>query len=324
MRSRLSIFAYAFVTAAAVGAAFAPSSSAFDMPPDSTLRVGGRLDYQLESAWQSKPFSWNYASRAVNDRSRLMLDLFADGKRYGGLYLKGTALWNQPRTDIGSVRFQFAQGDYFWRYAPADAERMFQVRLFANERRYFTAELSAPILDDDIILLYDDQFALRHDGEAGDVRWTALAAVLGDTWKNTEKFYYLRAGWFGDRVQVSAAYRNDAPAADSLQNHAILKGEVSAAFPYVGAVFSYEQSGFDDRAMFLPSGDDDGTAGYYPDSDSPLPKTSAMFAELRAADVPVMNTGLWNFVYRYRMLGDDYVNNLATLYPGETMHVGAI
>jgi hypothetical protein len=299
-------------------AAIAPAAAAFDTPPDSLLRLGGRLDYRVEAARASSPFPWNYSSRSLDDRSRLMLDLFAGKQRYGKLYLKGQALWAAPRRDLGDVRFEFEQGDYFWRHARGSQD--YEVRLFANERRYFIGDVTQPLLDDDLVTQYPDQFGLRHDGAAGDVRWTALGAVLDDRWSEARKFYYLRAGWFGNVVQASASYVHDTPALDTLQNHAVVKAEVSAAWRHLGAAVSYEQSGFDDGAFFIPSGDDDPGDGFYGDDDSSLPESGALLAEFRVRRVPVRNTGLWSFVYRHQSLGDAYVNRLGTVGRARTLN----
>ena len=305
------------VVAGALVALAAGTAAAFDMPPDSVLSVGGRLDYRFESARESSPFPWNYASRSVSDRSRLMLDLYTGRERYGALYLKTAATWAAPRTDLGRVRFEFEQGDYFfYRYLPNQA---YELRLFTNERRYFTHEMSLPsLLNDEIITSYDNEYGVRHDGEAVDFRWTAIGAVLGDVWKESQKFYYLRAGWFGSIVQAAASYVNNTPARDSLQNHAILKGELTAVYSRLGAVLSYEQSGFDHRAFFIPSASNDCGGGYDNSSNSSLPDNAALYAELRLMRVPIKNTGLWSLIGHYQSLGDGYINNLGTIRRGET------
>jgi len=306
--------------AAAMGA---PAAAAFELPPDSLLRVGGRFEYRMETAAVNSPFPWNYASRGAGDMGRLMLDLLAGYRSYGQLYLKGEARWNLPRENR-APEFRFAQGDYFWRYRRA--RRDFGVRLFANERRYFTGELSTPLLVDGVVTATgefvwplqpvtspDDQFGLRHDGTAGDAAWTALGAVLGDRWSEADKFYFLRAGWFGSYVQASAAYYNSAPATDTLQNHAVVKGELSGGYRQFGAVVSYEQSGFEDRAFFIPSGsgDDDAGSGPYDDSDrlSGL-DAAAVYAELRVRRLRVADTGLWSLKLRQRAAGDAFVDPL--------------
>jgi hypothetical protein len=306
--------ALAAIAATTLVVAMAPTAAAFDMPPDSLLRVGGRLDYGVEVERASSPYPWNYSSRAVNDRSRLMLDLYAGRETYGKLYLKGQALWAAPRLDLGDIRFEFEQGDYYWRRERG--MQNYHLRLFANERRYFIGDITTPLLDDDLVTLSRDQYGLRHDGAAGDFGWTALGAVLDERWSEARKFYYLRAGWFGNIVQASASYLHDTPAADTLQNHAVVKGEVSAAYRYLGAALSYEQSGFENSAFFIPSGDNDGQ-GPYPDNGSSMPDAGAVFAEVRLRKVPVKNTGLWSLVLGYRSLGDAYVNDLGTLRRGQ-------
>lgn len=301
-------------------AAGAPAAGAFDLPPDSLLRAGGRFEYRLEAAAVNSPFPWNYASRGVNDGSRLMLDLLAGHPRYGRLYLKGEARWRRPRENRGPD-FRLAQGDYFWRAADSRPGLDLDLRVFANERRYFTGELSTPLLVDGVITgtgervgprqlvtAPDDQFGLRHDGSAGELGWTALGAVLGENLDDADKFYFLRAGWFGDYVQASAAYYHHSPAPDTLRNHAILKGELSAGYRHFGAVVSYEHSGFEDRSLFVPSGDDDLGPGPYDDSDrlSGL-DAGAVYAELRVRRLPIQNTGYWSLILRQRAAGDAFV-----------------
>jgi hypothetical protein len=82
-------------------------------------------------------------------------------------------------------------------------------------------------------------------------------------------------------------------------------------------VLSYEQSGFDDAAFFIPSGDGAGAGpGPYADNGrlSGL-DAGAVYAELRLRRLPIRNTGLWSAVYRQRSAGDDYVDPLS-LQPG--------
>jgi hypothetical protein len=325
--SSVGILLRALAGAALVLALGARIAAAFELPPDSLLRVGGRFEYRIETAGTNAPFPWNYSSRSAGDFSRLMLDLLAGNRRFGELYLKGAAKWRSPRAG-GGPQFEFEQGDYFWRYV--GARRDFGVRLFANERRYFTGELSTPLLVDGVVTstgaqIYrryvvpdpDDQFGLRHDGTAGDVRWTALGAALGERWNEADKFYFLRAGWFGSYVQASAAYYNSSPAPDTLDNHAVVKGELSAGYRRFGLVLSYEQSGFEDSAFFIPSGDSDGVGpGPYEDNGrlSGL-DAGAVYIEARMRRQRIGDTGLWSLVYRQRSAGDAFVDPFG-LHPG--------
>jgi hypothetical protein len=320
---RIRIVNRALAVAALALAAASGAAAAFELPPDSLLRVGGRFEYRFETSGQSLPFPWNYASRGVDDRSRLMLDLFTGHRRYGSLYLKGDARWNQP-WEGQSIRFEFDQGDYYWSYARP--RRDFGVRLFANERRYFTHELSSPLLVDEVVAATEDHYGVRHDGTAGDVGWTALAAVLGDEWDEADKLYFLRAGWFGSYVQASASYLHSTPAADTLRNHAVVKGEVSAGYRHFGAVIAYEQSGFDDGAFFLPSGDDGGIGPGPYDDNAALSglDAGAVFAELRVRRLPIRNTGLWSLVYRQRSAGDAYVDPPALQPGGQDSRLAAL
>jgi hypothetical protein len=310
-RGSIGVITRTLLLAMAVSAACASVAGAFDMPADSLLRVGGRFEYRIETAGQSAPFPWNYSSRSVVDRSRLMLDLFSGRERYGWLYLKGAAEWSAARAS-GEIDFLFEQGDYYWRLVRKRSE--FEVRLFANERRYFTHELSTPLLEDDVVTSFDDQFGIRHDGSAGNAAWTALGAVLGDEWSRADKFYFLRGGWFGRYAQASAAYTRSTPAPDTLDHHAIIKGEVSASYRQFGAVASYAYSGFGKDGFFVPGGDGDGDGGGswpYPDGTAPGGnENAALFAELRVLRFPIAGTGLYSLVYQHSENGDAWVDRL--------------
>ncbi|MCK4774728.1 MAG: hypothetical protein KAT30_08075, partial [Candidatus Krumholzibacteria bacterium] len=280
-------------------------------------------DFQMFVSGESAGFPWDYGSGSIDDRTRLMLDLFAGRKKYGELYLKAAALWSAPRTDNNEIEVEFEQGDYLW---SNNSPRLdFDLRLYANERRYFTGDLSGSILDDDLVSLHQNHYGLRHDGTAGDFLWSAQGAVLGDTWDQSRKLYHLRAGWLGSVVQLSASYLNSAPAVDSLDNHAVIKGELSAVYKRAGLVAAYALSGFDDSAIFLPSANGDGSVGAWPDNEHGLaPQAGAVFLEARLSKIPLGKSGLWSFVGRYDAAGDEFLNDLGTLRRGETIGKAAV
>jgi hypothetical protein len=153
-----------------------------------------------------------------------------------------------------------------------------------------------------------------------------VGAVLGDTWDKAAKFYHLRGGWFGSLVQLSASYLNSFPAVDSLDNHAVVKGELSAVYKNSGLVASYAVSGFDKTAFFLPSGNGSCAGqGAYPDNEHSLAQPAgAIFLEARLSKIRLGKTGLWSVVGRYDEVGDEFVNSLGTLRRGETRAKAAV
>ncbi len=318
MRSKAGIAALCLL-------ALAPQSArAFDVPPDSIVRVGGRLDYRIEVARGAAPFPWDYSSRGVADMSRLMFDLGAGGRRYGELYLKVAAAWNAPRTDAGEVGLGFEQGDYLWRRghpgAAALAEpaaRAYEFRLFANERRYFTGELSNALLDDDVVSREDHHYGLRHDGRAGSVQWSALGAMLGDRWEEADRLLYLRGARSGRHIGLSVAYLAESTDRDSIENAAVVKAELSAAYKRFSAILSWEQSGVSDEAVFLPSGSFDWDRFDGDNLSSAIPDGAAASAELRLFRVPMRDWGHWSLVYRYQTVGSDYTNELGAFRRAE-------
>ena len=306
------------------------SARAFDVPPDSIVRLGGRLDYRIEVAREAAPFPWNYSSRGVADMSRLMFDLGMGGRRYGELYLKAAAEWNAPRTDAGEVGLGFEQGDYLWRRGypgpaaladpavPAQpAQRAYEFRLFTNERRYFTGELSNALLDDDVVSREDQHYGLRHDGRAGSVQWSALGAMLGDRWEEADRLLYLRGARSGRHIGLSVAYLAESTDRDSIENSAVVKAEFSAAYKRFSAILSWEQSGVSDQAVFLPSGSFDWDRFDGGNLSSAISDGGAASAELRLFRVPMRDWGHWSLVYRYRTVGSDYTNELGALRRAE-------
>jgi hypothetical protein len=318
MRNKVDIVALCLL---AVGS---QSARAFDVPPDSIVRVGGRLDYRLEAAREAAPFPWNYSSRGVADMSRFMFELGVGGRRYGELYLKAAAEWNAPRTESGAVGLGFEQGDYLWRRErpglagpAAPAARSFEFRLFANERRYFTGELSNALLDDDVVSREDHHFGLRHDGRSGSVQWTALGAMLGNRWEEADGLLYLRGARSGRRIGFSVAYLAESTGRDSIENSAVVKAELSAAYKRFSAILSWEQSGVSDQAIFLPSGSFDWDRFDGDNLSSAISDGAAASAELRLFRVPMRDWGHWSLVYRYQTVGSDYANELGALRRAE-------
>jgi len=321
MRNKVEIVALCLLAVAS------QSARAFDVPPDSIVRVGGRFDYRLEAAREAAPFPWNYSSRGVADMSRLMFELGAGGRRYGELYLKAAAEWNAPRTESGEVVLGFEQGDYLWRRGrpglagpatpAAQAVRAYEFRLFANERRYFTGELSNALLDDDVVSRKDHHYGLRHDGRSGSVQWTALGAMLGNRWEEADGLLYLRGARSGRRIGFSVAYVAESTARDSIANCAVVKAELSAAYKRFSAILSWEQSGVSDQAIFLPSGSFDWDRFDGDNLSSAMSDGAAASAELRLFRVPMRDWGHWSLVYRYQTVGSDYANELGALRRAE-------
>lgn len=306
-----------FAAALVLGPAAAESLTTPDVPP---LEVGGRVEFGVKADRESFSFPWDYSSRSLGDRSRLMFDLFSNADRHGlgELYLKGAAVWAAPRGETRDARFVFEQADYFLSRARS------QLRVFVNERRYFTGEPSSPLLDDDLVARRasrdgalpraEPNYGLRLDRDFGEsLHACAIWSALGDAWEDARKFTYLRVGWWGRFYQLSAAYLLDSSEPDSLNNHALVKSEASLFYKKLSAVLSYTQSGFSDKTAFFPSGRADWGGFDGGNLRATLPPQGAAFAEFRAAEIPVGKKVEVTAVHRYRTLGSEFVNDLGTL-----------
>lgn len=287
------------------------SARAFEVPGDS-VAVHGRAQMGLEMDEGSTGFPWNDVSRSPLANSRVMLDLAAGTARWGRVYLKGAGTWRNFDSADSNVLFQFEQGDYVWSHgAPLT------LRLFANERRYFTGELSAPLLDDDRIARYDHHGGLRAHGRAGaHVSWTGEGALLDDGSPDPRRVARLAVGARSRTVQATVSYLSDVQSPDSALDHAILKGEVTAFYRRATVIVAYEQSGFEDHALFVPSGRFDWSHYVGGNFTASMPASGAAFGEARLADIPFRGWGQFDLVTRYRATGPDYVDDLGSSAPG--------
>jgi hypothetical protein len=110
---------------------------------------------------------------------------------------------------------------------------------------------------------------------------------------------------------------------DSLDVHAVLKGELTGFYRKATVVVSYLQSGADD-GVFLPEGsfDWDGyVGGNFSES---LPDAAAAFAELRLADLSLRDWGRVDIVHRYHAAGPEFVNRLSGMRPGEVSNTAGL
>ena len=283
------------------------------VPDDPDIAVGGRLEYSLVLDEGSEPFPYNSATHSVFDHTRIMLDFRALGTRYGSFYVKGQALWDDVRPTQIQKRFTFEQGDYLWQ---DDVRHLFySLRVFANERRYITYDMIAPLLDDDVLTDGNDNRGLRFDGTiAGSVDVIAIYSALQATLDKWRDIAYLRGAYFVKSMMFSLSYLYEDGAFDGSLNHAIAKAEANASYKQLFVTLSYEQSQFSNATVFWPSGSfgSGNPASAFPDN-------AAVAAEARLTSVPVGDWGRLRLVWRYGYSGDQFVNALA---PGISGHVG--
>ncbi len=261
------------------------------------VEIGGRFLYDVRVSRQGVRFPWNYTSSAVSDRTRLMLDLRMGNADFGELYLKGAAL---QRTDLGprgERRFDFEQGDYFWQ--DKGERTRIGVRLFANERRFFTHALIAPIVEDDRVKGSGKNRGARVDGDFFKrLSITGLYSTLGDDFDDGSRIAYLRTAFAHDHFAISTAYLHEDRPVSGLPDLAVFKTELTGYYKRASLLLSYEQSGFG-RGFFFPKdrfhfdrfvGDNFSTV---------LPNAGAFFAEARLVALPVRKLGIVNLIHRY-------------------------
>ncbi len=312
MRRSLSIIA---VTVALATPAFAFEFPAW-IPDELDVTLHGRVVSVVEVDRESAVFPGNHASRSPQADSRAMASAETGSDRIGRLYLKGAAVWSEA--DDGVVRFEFEQGDYLW-------ERSLSVRLFANERRYFTSSLGPALLDDDRVDRFDDNGGVRVEGAARErLSWSALGALLDDGTADMRRLGYATARWHGSHVQGALAYLSDRQPMDSLQYHTVVKGELAGVYRNTTLLLSYEQSDVGADAASLPDArfDWDGFDGS--NFAASLSEEAAAFAEVRVGDVPMRAWGHVDLVYRYHATGDNFINDLAATPPGQVATTGGL
>ncbi len=286
-------------------AVVAGSSYAIKWEAIEPVVIGGRFQYVTSRADESVPFPWNTTTQSSQDLTRLMLDLNADS-RYGDLYLKGSAVWNRTRPSQIQKRFLFDQGDYLWAQTLENVD--YSLRLFANERRFITYDMIAPLLLDDLVASGQDNLGVRVDTRIRrDVGITALYSSLGDRRERLRDIGYVKADYIGRPAIASLSYLLDHPGGVVKENRATFKLETAASYKQAYAILSYQQTGVSERDVFLPDGGSNSTGGGLRSS---LPKGAALFAEVRLTSVRVPKAGRLKFVYDYASIGDEFFNDL--------------
>ncbi len=284
------------------------SASGFELESPVALKAGGRFEYFVRVSRDGNGFPWNYASLSAADRTRLMLDLRAGEEKFGVLYLKTAALWGGG-SDHGEERLlRFEQGEYLWQ---RERERSaIGLRLFANERRFFTHALIAPLLEDDQVAASGENRGVRFNGRLSrQLDITALYSALGTHLEDSRRIAYLRASFSHRLFGFSADFLHENPRESGRLNHAVLKTELVAFYRRASFIFSYAQSGFD-RGLFLPDSYFH-LDNYVGDNfSSILPDDGAFFAEARLAAFPVRNWGWLRLAHSYFSVGKAYVGDL--------------
>ncbi len=298
-----------------------PSSSAAESSKLGPAALGARFEYMLRLDEQTNPYPWNATTHSAGDRSRLMLDLKVLDTPYGGVYVKGAALWAMVGESDIQKRFRFEQGDYLWRQNLNGWE--YSIRLFANERRFFTYDWTTPLLDDDRAGETGDNRGVRVDAAIDKtVRLTGLFSLLGKDANESRRASYVRALYSHRIASLSASYLVEDPGSSGLRNRAAIKTELATAYRNAFAVLSYEQSGVDDKGLFFPSGSFDWGAYDGTNFSAVLPRGGAVRAEVRVSSLPLSTQGEMDLVWRYDAVGEDFVDDLGSSGPsgvGQTM-----
>lgn len=314
MRPRLRIGAAALAGTVAItyaAALFPTDARALGIRSPVPVAVRARIDVRVLASEVAG--EWTVTSRAPSDESRFMADLTAGNQKTGILYAKGVSSWKDGDDALGRIEFRAEQGDYLRAFTWSDSARA-SLRLFADERRFFTNEMGAPLVEDDVA----DDFEHRLGGRA-DVRMETLRAMYwiaalddGDD-RRTNQYASLR--FAPAPVFAGVSYLHDAP--PSGDHHAIAKAELAGHYRRVTAIASFEASASGSGAAF-PSTDWDGfDAGDY---SATAPSNSATFLEMRARRWRPLENHFFDLVYAYHSVGDDYTNDLSRLVPGSVAH----
>lgn len=279
---------------------------------------GARFEYMLRLDEKDDSYAWNAAARSASDRSRLMLDVKALDTPYGSLYLKGAARWDMVGDDGVQKRLRFEQGDYLWRREHAGWA--YSMRLFANERRFFAHDWTAPLVDDDGAGATGENRGIRADASvANALRLTGLFSLLGKN-EGTDAARSRRASYlkalFSHRVgSLSASYVIEDPGSTGLRNRAAVKAELASAYKNVFAAASYQQSGFDDKDLFFPGGAFDWGAWEAARFATVLPPGGAAFAEVRVSSISLSARGEMDLVWRYDAVREGFADGLGSAGP---------
>jgi hypothetical protein len=270
------------------------------------VAVRARLDVRVVASEATG--DWNVTSRSPADPSRFMADLTAGNDDTGVLYVKGASDWNESDDALGRVRFDVEQGDYHRAFTWSDSSRA-DLRLFADERRFFTHEMSEPLVEDDEADDFEHRLGARADAGVDALHATYwIAGLDAGMERRTNQYASLR--FAPAPLLVGVSYLHDAPDADP--NHAVAKGELAGYFRGATAIVSFEQSATGEGAAF-PSGDWNDFDGGYAGA---APANSATFVELRTRRTRIGENHLFDASYRFSSVGADYTNDLSGLVPG--------
>jgi hypothetical protein len=275
------------------------------------VAVRARIDVHVLASESSG--EWTITSRAPSDESRFMADLTAGNAKTGVLYAKGVSSWRDADDALGRVEFRADQGDYLYGLTWSDSAQA-NVRLFADERRFFTHDMGVATVEDDVADDFEHRLGGRLDAHMETVRASYWIASLDDgDERRTNQYAALR--FAPSHVFAGVSYLYDAPAEG--EHRAVAKAELAGHYDRVTAVASFEASAQGSGAPFPTTDWDDFDGSDY---SATSPANSATFLELRTRRVPVLADHLFDFVYAYQTAGDDYVNDLSRVVPGSVTH----
>jgi len=271
------------------------------------VAVRARIDVQLlatESAGE-----WTVTSRSPGDESRFMADVTAGNRATGVAYLKGASNWSEADDALGRVKFRAEQGDYLHAFTWADSATA-ELRLFGDERRFFTGEMGTAVVDDDHAATFEHRIGGRADAHARSLRAVYWIAALddGDTRRASQ---YGSIRFSPMPAFVGVGYLHDNPAAG--ENRSVAKVEAAGYLRHATAIASFEESGTGSGAAF-PSGSwTEFDSGHYA---AAAPDNAATFVEARTRRTRIGENNLFDASYQYGAVGRDYQNDLSSLLPG--------
>jgi hypothetical protein len=296
------------VAAMAIAALVSPVGAEGIRPPF-PVAARARLDLRVVTAAGTAPWAWDAQSRSPLDGSRFMTDLTAGNDPFGTLYLKGAANWSETDDVSGRVAFTVEQGDYLWRrsFGPG----ALGVRLFGDERRYFTGEFGTALMEDDVVEHFEHRLGAAVRATHDHLGVGYLASSLDDG-NDSDILQRADARLSSTHAHAALAYQHTAPREG--EDHAVVQAEAAGYYRRLSAIVSYAQSGFGSGAFF-PSGSFDKDAldgsGYV----AAAPENSATYAEARLRRL-ALDDLLVDATYRYQTVGTAYVNELASTRPG--------
>ncbi|HET6349998.1 MAG TPA: hypothetical protein VFH88_13035, partial [Candidatus Krumholzibacteria bacterium] len=290
-----------------------PASNAHALGVRSPVPVVVRARIDVHVLATETAGAWTVTSRSPADASRFMADLTAGNSATGIAYFKAASMWSEADDALGRVRFRAEQGDYLKEFAGSDSTRA-ALRLFGDERRFFTGDMGVALVDDDQVDDFEHRFGVRADGATGAWRATYWAAALeADDARRINQYATVR---FAPTVACAGvSYLHDNP--DAGNNHAVVKGEAAGYYRPATVVLSFEASATGSGMAFpsAPWGNFD--AGHY---STTAPSNSATFAEVRTRRTRVGQDNLFDAAYQYTSVGTDYTNDLGTLVPGSEIN----